>query len=199
MKTSMNYNRDPDSDFTLVTNKNKINSRKLDAVSSNSTSPELKHIINNPPLLSTSNSAFNYNNSLSAHDNTSSVMVINNAITTDNFDESNLNHYIPQDNSTSISISSSTIFTTPNTIKKSLQHTQHTFSSDYNGIISILVECVGLNKNLGSWSPVKAAKVFSTDFTGITNIKPAGSKKIKITFDSVINGNLCLNSDILIK
>lgn len=46
---------------------------------------------------------------------------------------------------------------------------------------------------------MKAAKFFSTHFTGITNIKPAGAKKVKITFDSIVNGNLCLVSDLLTK
>jgi hypothetical protein len=52
---------------------------------------------------------------------------------------------------------------------------------------------------LGNWHPIKAAKFFSLHFTGVTNIKPAGTKKIKITFDSIANGNLCLNSNILIE
>ncbi|KAL5234042.1 hypothetical protein ACI65C_001452 [Semiaphis heraclei] len=80
----------------------------------------------------------------------------------------------------------------------SSQRTKQTFSSDYNGPVIILVQCIDLNKNLGSWHPIRAAKFFSSNFAGITNIKSAGSKKIKISFDSILNGNLCLNSDILI-
>jgi hypothetical protein len=53
------------------------------------------------------------------------------------------------------------------------------------------------NINLGNWHPIKAAKFFSINFSGITNIKPAGSKKIKISFDTIFNGNCCLNSNIL--
>ncbi|KAL4121228.1 hypothetical protein QTP88_013784 [Uroleucon formosanum] len=63
----------------------------------------------------------------------------------------------------------------------------------------ILVECTDLNKNLGNWHPIKAAKFFSTHFTGITNIKPAGSKKIKISFDSITKANLCLTCDVLLE
>lgn len=33
-------------------------------------------------------------------------------------------------------------------------------------------------------------------FTDINNIKPAGSKKVKITFNSIANGNQYLNSKI---
>ena len=84
-----------------------------------------------------------------------------------------------------------------NDIIMSSQCTLQTFSSDYNGPVMILVECIDLNKNLGNWHPIKAAKFFSTNFNGITNIKPAGSKKIKINFDSISNGNLCLTSDVL--
>jgi hypothetical protein len=67
----------------------------------------------------------------------------------------------------------------------------------YNGPVMILIECTDVNKNLGNWHPIKAAKFFSTNFTGIINIKPAGAKKIKIIFDSISIGNLCLTSDVL--
>jgi len=70
------------------------------------------------------------------------------------------------------------------------------FSPDYNGPIVILAECIDQNKNLGNLHPFKIAKLFSTNFTGITNIKPVGSKKVKITFNSITNGNLCLSSKI---
>lgn len=70
------------------------------------------------------------------------------------------------------------------------------FLSDYNGPIIILAESIDQNNNLGNWHPFKTAKFFSTNFTSITNIKIAGSKKIKITFNSITNGNQCLNSKI---
>jgi len=41
------------------------------------------------------------------------------------------------------------------------------------------------------------ANFFSTKFLGITNIKAVGSKKVKITFDTITNSNICLHSDIL--
>jgi hypothetical protein len=81
-----------------------------------------------------------------------------------------------------------------NIIQNMLQNNQRTFPSDYHGSISILVECINVNKNLGRWHPVKAAKLFSTNFIGINNIKPAGFNTIKITFDSIINANSCLKS-----
>ncbi|CAI6358865.1 unnamed protein product [Macrosiphum euphorbiae] len=77
------------------------------------------------------------------------------------------------------------------------QCTQQTFPSDYIGPVMKLVECIDLNKNLGNWHPIKGAKFFSTNFAGKIDIKPAGSKKIKISFDSILNGNLCLISDAL--
>lgn len=74
---------------------------------------------------------------------------------------------------------------------------QKSFSPDYIGSITILVESMDTNINLGNWHPTKADKFFTNNFPGITNIKPAGSKKIKISFDTIINGNCCLNSNIL--
>ncbi|KAL4099052.1 hypothetical protein QTP88_023547 [Uroleucon formosanum] len=84
-----------------------------------------------------------------------------------------------------------------NVIKNSLRLNQQSFPWDYIGPIFILVESINTEINLGKWHPVKAAKFFSTNFTGITNIKPAGFKKVKITFDSIENGNMCLKSAFL--
>jgi len=71
------------------------------------------------------------------------------------------------------------------------------FSHVYGGPVIVLVECIDPNKNLGNWHPLKSAKLFSSNFKGIPNIKPASANKIKITFNSMGNGNLCLNSKIL--
>jgi hypothetical protein len=49
---------------------------------------------------------------------------------------------------------------------------------------------------MGNWHSISVAKFFTKNFIDISNIKPAGSKKIKITFNSIINGNNCLNADI---
>lgn len=63
--------------------------------------------------------------------------------------------------------------------------------------VIILVECVDPSKNLDNWHPLKAAKFFSSNFKGITNIKQISSNKIKIAFNCMTKGNLCLNSNIL--
>jgi hypothetical protein len=72
----------------------------------------------------------------------------------------------------------------------------HSFTTDYNGSIILLAECIDQNKNMGNWHPISVAKFFTKNVIGISNIKPADSKKIKITFNSIINGNNCLNFDI---
>lgn len=154
--------------------------------------PGLQQIMKTP-VLNTSQSAFNYNTDI----NSSVDSVSNNILSTDNHNDSTSNS-VPVVNSTQITAA---IHTTdlPNDINMSSQCMQSTFSPDYNGPVVILVECIDLNKNLGHWHPIKAAKFFSTSFTGITNIKPAGSKKIKISFDSITNANLCLTSNVLLE
>lgn len=84
-----------------------------------------------------------------------------------------------------------------NVIKNPLRHNLQSFPSDYIGPIFILVKSTDTEKNLGKWHPVGAAKFFSNSFKSITNIKPTGFKKVKITFDSIENGNFCLNSVLL--
>jgi hypothetical protein len=81
----------------------------------------------------------------------------------------------------------------------SSQCIQQTFSPDYNGPVVILVDCIDLNKKFGKLAPNYGSQIISTHFTGITNIKPTGSKKIKISFDSITNANLCLTSDVLLE
>lgn len=110
--------------------------------------------------------------------------------------ESTIGNMSSLNNSTSTPPTSSTNELISNSNKR-ISTLQQSFSPDYNGPIIVLVESINDNTNLGNWHPIKTAKFFSNNFTGIINIKPAGSKKIKITFDSIINGNTCLNSSIL--
>lgn len=138
--------------------------------------------MDNTPLLIASNSTFNYVNFLFIN-NTPSDSVIDYSIVTGNFNK-------PSHSNLSVS---QIVFTGSNVINNLLRNNQQTFPSDYNGPIIILIECTNTYKNLGRWHPIKAAKFFSTNFTGITNVKP-GFKNVKITFDSIADGNLCLNS-----
>jgi len=193
IKPLLSTNRASDSNYTLVVNKKNL--RKSNSNLLTPTSPGLQHIIDNTPVLITSPSTFSYIDSAPIENNPSVDSVIKNGLSIDNVNDPTSNS-VPDINSTPLT---SPIHTTisSNDINMLSQRTQPTFSSDYIGPVMILVECIDLNKNLGNWHPIKAAKFFSTNFTGITNIKPAGSKKIKISFDSISNGNLCLLSDAL--
>jgi hypothetical protein len=99
-------------------------------------------------------------------------------ITDNTNDLNNSQHAVPQINYTSSSISNNDMDNSCfNVIQNVLQHKQQIFSSEYNGPIFILIECIDIDKTLGRWHPIKAAKFFSTNFTGITNIKLARFKK----------------------
>lgn len=198
LKTSLSINHDPDSDWLTQTSKK---SRKSTLKASSPVSPSLQQIISNPPLLITNDTAFNYNNNnlLSPSDNASTAM-----LTDCNVNASNTVDSIPVSPIPSTTADNhSTSFSPANMDYQHINHynSQNSplrlFSHDYSGPVIILVECVDPSKNLGNWHPLKAAKFFSANFKGIINIKPASSNKIKITFNSVTNGNLCLNSNIL--
>ena len=189
VKTPKISSRGPDSGFTTVISKK--NARKSNNSKSDPPSPEFQQIVENKPVLIASTSAFNYDNCLSTFDSPLDM-------DTDNINEpSKLNFVVSQNNFTSTNISINTDSISSNTTNNALQNNIHAFPSDYHGSISILVECNHVDKNLGRWHPVKAAKLFSTNYTGITFIKPAGFKKIKITFDSITNANACLKSGSL--
>ena len=187
IKTHIISHRGSDSDFVVAISKK--NSRKLSKSNNTThspTSPSLQQIMDNTPLLTTSVPTFNYDKPLSVN-TTPADMVVDDSIITDNINESSHSN---------LSVS------TPapadlNIIKNSLRLNQQSFPLDYIGPVFILVESINTEINLGKWHPVKAAKFFSTNFTGITNIKPAGFKKVKITFDSIENGNVCLKSAFL--
>ncbi|XP_050540378.1 uncharacterized protein LOC126905023 [Daktulosphaira vitifoliae] len=70
------------------------------------------------------------------------------------------------------------------------------FPLHYTGPLNVLVSASGDN-NLGNFHPVKLGKTFSKLFPGILSINPIGSKRVKITFESVNNANNCLTSPSL--
>ncbi|KAL4085278.1 hypothetical protein QTP88_027137 [Uroleucon formosanum] len=193
IKLSSSANRASDTNYKVVVSRK--NARKSNSNLPIPTSPGLQQIYNNTPILNASQSVFVLNNSISTDNNVSADLITNDGLSTDNLNDPT---------SSSVPVVISTLMNTPtyttdisNDINMSSQRTQQTFSADYNGPVIILVECIDMNKHIGNWHPFKAAKFFSTNFSGITNIKPAGSKKIKISFDSTSNGNLCLTSDVL--
>jgi len=182
--TSQNKSSGLNSEFTLVSYSRKS---KAKPNSTSPVSPSLQQIMDNPPVLDTSNTVFNYN----IPDNAHVPIMVDDAI-----------NGVDRPNESASATTLSTDITMPlatqnpaidnNNINTRLRY----FSPDYNGPIVILAECTDQDKNLGNLHPFKIAKFFSSNFTGITNIKPVGSKKVKITFNSITNGNICLSSKI---
>jgi len=66
----------------------------------------------------------------------------------------------------------------------------------YSGPLHVLVSASS-EYHLGNFHPVKLGKIFSKLFVGIQSINSIGAKRVKITFDSVINANACLTSTSL--
>ncbi|KAL4143030.1 hypothetical protein QTP88_005406 [Uroleucon formosanum] len=160
-------------------------------------SPSFQQIVDNPPTLDISSSAFNYSSLSTQTAITSGSTAIHmDVIVNDRSNEFDTGSSL---NATSIQSTFPTNSDMSNTNKtnKHINLLQKSFSLDYIGPITILVESSDANINLGNWHPIKAAKFFSNNFSGITNIKPAGSKKIKISFNTIFNGNCSLNSNIL--
>ena len=145
LKSFLSTYRASDSNYTLVTNKK--NSHKSNSNLLTPTSPELRHIIDNTPILNTLHSTFSYIDPVSTDNNlTTDLQVINNGLYTDNFNDSTWNS-VPDVNSTRITPPIHTTDTS-NDIILSSQGTQQSFSFDYNGLVILLVECIDLNKNL---------------------------------------------------
>lgn len=182
--TSQNGSSGLGSEFTLVSYQRKS---KTKPNPTSPVSPGLQQIMDNPPVLDTSNTTFNYNIPDNAHE----PIMVDDAI--NGYDRSN-----ESASATTLSTDITMPLTNQNPAidNNNINTRLRYFSPDYNGPIVILAECTDQNKNLGNLHPFKIAKFFSTNFTGITNIKPVGSKKVKITFNSITNGNICLSSKI---
>lgn len=186
-------NRDsaPGPGFQIVGKNGKPLKNQLSPVS-----PSLQQISNDPPTLNIASTAFDYVNTPLLTENLSGSMVIDES---DNANDHSNEHAIestsPNDN---IILNTNSL---PKNDENSLLYNNNfispllSFPPDYVGPIMVLAENIDTNQNAGNWHPLRAAKFFSNKFNGIVNIKPAGSKKIKITFDTIINGNLCLCSN----
>lgn len=71
------------------------------------------------------------------------------------------------------------------------------FSTEYNGAIITIAEHTDSEIEINHWHPLKYAKIFSSNISGISNIKPNSRKKIKITFNSKALANKFLASPLL--
>jgi len=121
--------------------------------------------MDNPPVLNTSNTAFNYN----LPDNVHVPFIVDDAI--NGYDRPN-----EPASATTLSTDITMSLTTQNPAidNNNINTRLRYFSPDYNGPIVILAQCTDQNKNLGNLYPFKIAKFFSFYFTSIIYIKPIG-------------------------
>lgn len=183
IKTSLTKSMASSPGFTIV-------GRNGKPIKNNPVSPNFRQINENPPILNTSSSEFNFN------DVTDEIPNYNFTLVENQPNELSTVVSLSTDNTPSSPSISTDIDMSNNINNNNNNILLRSFSPDYNGPIIILAESTDQNKNMGNWHPISVAKFFSTNFVGITNIKPAGSKKVKITFNTIINANNCLISDI---
>lgn len=137
IKTQKISHRGTDFDFTMVSSRK--NARKVKNSTSNPPSPEFQ-LVDNTPVLIASNSAFDYDNSLSSISTPSDMTI-------DSINElSNLNFVVSKNISTSTNGSNNISSNSSNAVQNTLQNNLHTFPSDHHGSISILVECIHVDK-----------------------------------------------------
>ena len=153
---------------------------------SNPISPNLQHIISNHPVLNINNdNNFTYDN----------IMIT----------DDNLENNSPSDNAVissspkpvcDITNTTTTLPVVDKTKYNTDQHLKH-FEPNFDGTPIIIIELI--DPNISTWHPLKCAKLLSTNFFGINNIKPNGHKKVKVTFDSIFHANICLDSPLLVE
>jgi hypothetical protein len=91
-----------------------------------------------------------------------------------------------------------------NTIVPVTTHTKYNidqylkqFDTNFIGTPVIIIEFT--DSNASTWHPLKWAKLLTSNFFGISNIKPTGHKKVRITFDSIYHANICLESTFFVE
>lgn len=184
VKSALASTHHDDSNFTSVTyKKNKKSSNTLNEP----VSPNLQHIITNHPVLNINNEdKFTYDNSMATCDTLDDNSIIDNDVISSSPK--------PDQVITNTTSSHSTLPVATQTKLITDQHLKH-FEPNFEGTPVIIIE---LNDtNTSTWHPLKWAKLLSTNFFGINNIKPNGHKKVKVTFDSTYHANICLDSPLL--
>jgi len=71
------------------------------------------------------------------------------------------------------------------------------FLTEYNVPLITIAEHTDLKLEIDHWHPLKYGQIFSSNFSGISNIKPNDRKKVKITFNSKVSANEFLTSPLL--
>jgi hypothetical protein len=187
-----------DQDWTVKTSKKASQTKKV-SNPTNPISPTLQQININPPVLNMSSSTFNYDISLShsSNDAADNNMNIDSTLLHSTIDHANVPVTI---NSTNFADSINTnIISYSNVMQSSrnLEQLNKHFSTDYTGPCTTIAKHLDVNLNIDHWHPLKYAKIISSNFDGIDNIKPIGHKKIKITFNTKISANNFLSSPLL--
>ncbi|XP_060847575.1 uncharacterized protein LOC132927134 [Rhopalosiphum padi] len=187
-----------DQEWTTKTSKKASQSKKVSTPTS-PISPTLQQIKNNPPVLNMPNNTFDYDVSLSHSTNDTASNNMNIDIDLSHSTTDHANVPVSANTTYTADISNTNINYDSNDIQ-SLRNSEQLnkfFSADYNGPFTTIAEHSDINLKIDHWHPLKYAKIFSTNFIGINNIKPIGHKKIKITFNTKVSANNFLTSPLL--
>jgi len=187
-----------DQDWTIKSSKKASQSKKVSNPTS-PISPTLQQINNNPPVLNMPSNTFDYDISLSqsTNDTSGNNMNIDSVLSHSTIDHANAPVIA---NATNIADSSNANINSDSNLIQSLRNSEQFnkhFSADYNGPFTTIAEHSDVNLKIDHWHPLKYAKIFSSNFDGINNIKLIGHKKIKITFNTKLSANNFLTSSLL--
>lgn len=180
-KLTTSNSQDSDTEWTIAGQKKKRKSNSI--TSPNTTSKSKSRVI--------SNSKFDFNTNLSSSSTNLDKPVGNINIDLSINDNITINDKLDCSDPNSIVIKNTNAY---NIDPHLLQ-----FNDNYTGIPMIIVNNINSSSSANKSNPLLAARFFSSNFSGVINVKLASHNKTKITFDSIINANICLKSDILEK
>jgi hypothetical protein len=189
IKSTLASSHHADFNFKNVTYKKNHNSSNSNSSSTlnDQFSPNLQHIITNHPVLNKINEdKFTYDNAMATCD----TFDVNSTIDNDLISSSPK----PDQCMTNTTSSHSTLPIVTQTKHIIDQHLKH-FEPNFDGTPVIIIELT--DTNISTWHPLKWAKLLSTNFYGINNIKPNGHHKVKVSFDLTFHANICFDSPLL--
>jgi len=196
LKASTSRRQGSDSDWSVYTAKRKSNKLQEDPVS-----PNLKQIIDSHPKLNLTTA--NSNNFLNDEpaDSNSAIDDINmdiNSTTTSNFNVSNVLLSNDTEISNNVQSTNESSFNKPkrNNVIQDGDTNLLYFSSTYTGPIYIIIDTIDKNLHFGKLHPMKVGKLLYNQVCGVVEIRPIGAR-VRVTFDTIANANICLSSSIL--
>lgn len=194
-KMKVNFQKkDKSSEWSVASNRRARNSSKNSE--SVPVSPNLQFIIDSQPQLPLSGTQFEFNaqnKDYNSNINRSTAIANDTSVVGNSSTDMDLDTNINND-SNYYNKETVKVITMPSGEKEDVNLKR--FSNSFSGPVYVIIQSMDNSLNLGKLHPMKIGKILYKAVCGIAEIKSIG-ERVRVTFDSTINANACLESKLL--